>query len=306
MNNKSKLFVMFLIGMTIVFFSLSYIYKNVPSSWNLILNNLFSFENLSKIFIGGIIATFINFLLAYGWFKIISPASKKELHYREVLKTYSGSQIFRYIGGIWGFATIRHLFSRRLGVTHKFLVFAFFVESLFLGISALLLSSGLLFFIDIDFFRKYKIFIVLGFFILGINLLLVMFSKKIFFLKLSNNIKKIFKYPMFIKGFYFYLIYFILLSLIFSSFYSKNMEQGIFMFFAFSWVWLVGFITPGVAQGLGVREAIGILILSRIMTSEEALFIMVSFRIITLLADFFFYFIYLTLFLTDRIKNKIK
>ncbi len=54
---------------------------------------------------------------------------------------------------------------------------------------------------------------------------------------------------------------------------------------SFSLAWVVGFFTPGAPAGLGVREAIMLGILGASYPGSEGVFIIISFRLVTVLGD---------------------
>ncbi|MES9970924.1 MAG: hypothetical protein ABW092_12895, partial [Candidatus Thiodiazotropha sp.] len=60
---------------------------------------------------------------------------------------------------------------------------------------------------------------------------------------------------------------------------------------AFAIAWSVGFLTPGAPSGIGIREAILILLLSPLAGEANALILALLFRLVTIAGDTLFYFI---------------
>ena len=53
--------------------------------------------------------------------------------------------------------------------------------------------------------------------------------------------------------------------------------------------WMAGFVTPGAPAGLGVREAVLLALLERLLTPQQALLVVVLWRVVTTLGDVVFF-----------------
>lgn len=70
-----------------------------------------------------------------------------------------------------------------------------------------------------------------------------------------------------------------------------NLKSNILIFIgAYAASWIIGFVTPGSPGGIGVREALLILILQMYISESQAVTLALVFRIITTLGDILFFF----------------
>ncbi|GEM_PF-1491405 len=116
----------------------------------------------------------------------------------------------------------------------------------------------------------------------------------IFFVKLFKKAKLFFSIYFFaaaIKVTLIYMFVFIILGLFFVfifSFFLNNpvsMHQSFFIVTAYIFSWLMGYITPGSPAGIGVREAVLVLLLGPAFGREAVISAAIIHRTITILGD---------------------
>ncbi len=95
-------------------------------------------------------------------------------------------------------------------------------------------------------------------------------------------------------AFLFYIAFFIGTGMIFSVVGAALSDKGLLdqaasIVPAFAFVWIAGFLVPGASAGIGVREAIFVIILAPAIGESLALSVALIGRIATTLGDFLFY-----------------
>jgi hypothetical protein len=209
---------------------------------------------------------------------------------------YARSQIAKYVPGNVLHIAGRHVMGRALGISHATLSMAAIYE--IIGLLAAALSLGLL-----------------GAGLLGMEqgllgdlqtgLLLLLLVAVIFFAGHRFIPKLLGRYGarLHITGHhptlrllliylgylgFFLLAGSILLALVNNFSGISDIPSAALVLVIFSLSWTAGFLTPGAPSGIGIREAIIVLMLEGITPSAQALIIAILFRVVTVLGDLLF------------------
>jgi len=248
------------------------------------------------ILIGGAIYAAANFLIVLAWHKLLKWFGETNLSWKLSVAIYGRTQIAKYIpGNIFHFSS-RHFMGHESGYEHASLLGAMVYEILGQLTSASLIAL-IGFFIGIT--SAISIFAI-------ILILLLTLTSPIIIQYILNHIKffrgKINLPPL--KGWallksllsiwWLYLAFFVIANAVFSGIVIGVEGRGLMipistLFVAFTISWLAGFIAPGAPAGMGVREAIMILILSRYLAGSACILISLLSRFVTMAGDICFF-----------------
>lgn len=302
MRSRSFEIIKFLIGWPIslvsIFFLLNIIVPNSPMFFSKIRG-----INLPVILLSVFSFQFYFFLRGILWQKILKHKGYN-LPIKKVLFLWSFSELKRYApGNIWSFLG-RLVYFNRLGIKKKDIFHSLFIESLIIVVSSALVSLLSLRFIFYIFHGSEKdIFIQPFIFLIVIFLfILFIFNKKIFKRFIVSNFNPLSNFYLvsisFLSLFFFGLGTYFAASSIF--FLDPKYFLGYIGFFVLAL--LVGYISIITPMGLGVREGVISVVLSRIFSVSEAAFISIFARIIFIISEIIFIFISWVFYQT---KNKI-
>lgn len=289
---RSKIFntAKFLIGWPISVISVILLLKFIPTSFDLLskVKNV----NLPILILSLIFFQFYFFLRGFLWQEILKEKGYK-LPLKKLLFLWSFSELKRYTpGNIWSFLG-RVVSFGKFGVKSKDIIHALFIESEFIIVASIVVSLlSLNFLFDILPDIKYEIFIQpLIVFSAALIFLLFIFNKKIM---------KDFKNPILPR--FGYLQNFKLVTITSAAlicfgigtyfagasvfFLSPQDFLGYAGFFVFAL--LIGYLSIITPMGLGVREGVITVILSKIMPLSSAVFISVFSRFIFIISEAIF------------------
>lgn len=121
-------------------------------------------------------------------------------------------------------------------------------------------------------------------------------------LKRKKTLINIFKYLQIIENIHKYilcLLCYIILIIFNSCLYLAiiilifrtpiNFTTGLNIIGIFTFAWIIGFITPGVSGGIGIRESMMIIVAGQVLPESVIITSMILFRILSIGADFFAY-----------------
>lgn len=292
-----------IIGYIIVVLSFLYIINSFRKlDINLLKENI-NFFWIPWITILIIVYAVTVFLYSLSWKYIIEIFSEVKLSIRFISSIYLKANVAKYLpGNVFHFAG-RHMLVRKKGVKDKDLVFSNIME-----IICLLIFSGIIIFIGfvsgiITIPEIIKEKINLYFLIIAGIVFLILVIGYIIYMKIK---KKTINWKLFVKKksilnilkitlLYFFI--FIILGLVLYSVtlivlnIDLNINDIIFVICSFSLAWVLGYIVPGAPGGLGIREAVIIIMLSSKFTETGALLSSVILRGITILGDVLGFFI---------------
>ncbi len=241
--------------------------------------------------------SFLYLYMAEGWRILLVLVSGVCLD-KHVIFVYLKTVIFKYApGNVFHFLG-RHSLSKTHGLSHKSIAFANGVEILLqlFAVSFIIMIGTLFFDISLnvgEYIVLSKTKILLAFSLLIFLVVIVLFKKKYRETLLSQealfSLMRVFIYHLvFLLGSALILIgvYFFLLDVPFTF---SILVQTIL---ASSVAWLLGFIVPGAPGGVGIREAILVLLLPSIMIVSKELVLAgaLIYRVVTISGEGLTYF----------------
>ncbi len=235
---------------------------------------------------------FLSIFLALAWKKLLELCTNLKLN-REVLSIYLKTVIYKYIpGNVFHFLG-RHSIVKLHDISHKNIAFANALEIILqlLSVLFIILISSLVFGFEIDFgdhftisYTKIALAFALLIFVVGV----VLFKKEyrdLLFQK--DSFLKIF----FVLANYvaFLLISALILFLVYYLFFDLKFSVEIFFSVIFVGLiaWLLGFVVPGAPGGVGIREAIILLLLPKMIAISPEITVAgaLIYRVVTLLGE---------------------
>lgn len=292
------------IGHLFVIIALYYIAQSI-SSLNIEIASLYIYFTLGNVFLSLISLSLYVLVLYIGsllWVFLLHALSRNfNLPTKSLVKVYSKSNLGKYLPGNVMHYVARNVLAKNHLLSHRIIAASSFIEITLILISATLLLTAITFSstidVNIDRYNQYFSYNHL-FFALCILLIFIIFIF-IFRKNFSLNIKNI---KLSIPSFHVLLlatsgyiaIYLVLgISQLLIMVIFDNVELtsynywNILYVFVFSWV--IGFIVPGAPGGIGIREAIFILLLSQNYSEQAIILVAISYRLINIVGDVIFY-----------------
>lgn len=305
---KKNLFtlVKFGIGWPLSFFALYFIFKIISPETGRIIAKL---ENINYFLLTAGFASFFIYFLLRGvlWLSMLEEKGHKHLSFRESTFLWASSEFKRYIpGNIWSFLGKTILFSAKNIPTPDILGLMFW-ESILLTLGALLASLSGLRFVLLMLLPHNKTVDFLTWFIFSLCALVTLF---IIYLKKANNIlpsmriKKFFHTYFFdppnnskfilisLTAYFFFGFGYFLTAASIINFDIRDIWKWIGFF---NLVYLLGYLSLITPTGLGVREALITLGLSKITTLSLSGFVSIFTRVVLILAEIIFLTIFFAL-----------
>ncbi|TGK04511.1 hypothetical protein EHO58_11475 [Leptospira selangorensis] len=293
MNKKRIKFILSLLFICISFgFFAFYLYRNYQDlpdiHWNV---RTVSVSVLAVLIYTG------NFLIAGTiWFILLKDYGAK-IEWKETLRIISVSQFGKYLPGNIGQHVGRVALANEKEVPIIITLQTLFIESAILAITGISISVLGFFFYNFQSLHDSRIVIIQ---LILLALVALLLPKLFFFiinrfgkerlLKFTGGVQlRIPKFSTLILVSILYLITFfnigIVLDLVAETVFEYP-ESNIFLLTtAFSWSWILGYLTPGAPAGLGVREAIIVASLSTRYEPGIAIGLSVILRFITTIGD---------------------
>ncbi len=250
-------------------------------------------------------------LIASSWKMTLDFFSKKKNEVREIFEIYSKTNIAKYIPGNVMHYVGRNFLGRKLGLSHSQIIYSSLIEIFFVIFAAVLLLlifvvTGL---IDIP-FEKLNIdltkrIIIVS--VLVVALFIVFIHPKIRnklkakLLELKSLLEDKIKFSFLLGRItLLYLIFFLISGslFLFTNMFVLNITinrfDEIFIHLgALISSWVIGYVTPGASGGLGVREALIVLLLSPIYGETVSISAAILNRIICVAGDIFLFLAYI-------------
>ena len=246
--------------------------------------------NLSLSFLFCILSIYLN---AYAW-KYIVKWFGSEFKRNNLVSFYVFSNILKYVpGGIWHFVE-RFNFLQKLS-NPQIALYSTLIEPFFMLSGAFLLASlGVI-------FSPFYFFLILPLIFLNRKLIYLVLKilesikgKALEVLRLANskdqfekkiNIISFFPTTAFLLEIGFVLTKFIGFYICLNSFHTNNTPNIIFLLVIFSLSWSLGLMVPAAPSGVGVFEACLLFFIGRNIPQNIILVSVISFRVISTLAD---------------------
>ena len=291
-------------GIIITIISVMYVGYIWYTNWQKITQQSFLLDNLFWIFLSLLFYLGISYFLPLGWITILKTFGVR-ITFNDSMAIYGKSQIAKYVpGNIFHFLG-RHMLSKKYNIENGIIINGIFLEiatQAFVSILIGLFASLFLKISNISFLKPtYYIIIFSTLFILLITFaILFKFFKpfKVWVIKNKlivplKDLKPGYIISHYLLVFIIYFFYTILNGIVFwflsYNFWGYSFDLIFIIIGAYTISWLIGFITPGAPGGLGVREAVLILILTPYISGARALILALLFRLITILADLLFF-----------------
>ena len=251
------------------------------------------------LFVSLLISILIVICNAYNWCRILSCFTSFRVSFIATFYVYAKSNLAKYLPGNIAHYVGRQVFGYSLGITQEKIVSATIFEIIYMVVAATLLSfifmGRKLFEIASSLLPHIKIVVLIAILIF----ILLLIGAIIYFVIKRNTIIK--QVLLFLKAKEFWLtsilviiLYcctFIMNGVMLTSIIGLNITLNIskigFIIAASIISWLIGFITPGVPGGIGVRESVLILILSPLLPNGIILLAALLQRIVMILGDIF-------------------
>ena len=261
-------------------------------SFGVDFTELFSAKTLPGLIVVTAVIMGTLFLASLGWAIWLSFFSGQRASLPETYAVYTRANIAKYLPGNVAHFAMRQLYGTSLGIRQKELLFSSFLEVFCSALTALILSLALakgvfLSFLS-DSLHKPWVAPVLAVVIAALVIFIIVLikKKKAFLLESLAYLKQ--------KAFSISLlsvlgltacnltIYGITLLILFGPNAGANalliVSAGIVS-------WFIGYITPGVPGGIGVREAVLLLMLSPILPDDIILYVAVVQRLAFIFTD---------------------
>lgn len=227
--------------------------------------------------------------LALAWGRIITVLYKK-VPINSCLAIYGISQIGKYVPGNVFHYVGKQFLGVAYGIPGKELAKSQFYEIILQLLSAI----------------GFAIYIGYGYLFPGHNLvalLIMAFAMILIFVTLY------FYNSMMLPALFFYMLFLCALGALFASVikmtshFHYDAESLFFIISAFAAAWLIGFVIPGAPAGIGVREAVLILLLTPSGLAEHDVFSSaILFRIVSVCGDFVFFLLGMLLYFVKKDK----
>ena len=246
--------------------------------------------------------TVVSVILAvFAWRNILTAIDGEQPAFEEVFKVYVKANVAKYLPGNVLHYAGRNILGSRLGWKHSDILLSSFLEVIMILISAavflMIFAYGQ--FVDVmaDAMRNavdnpiIAVLILLGIVIILGGILFIYYKRRDIFDKLRLLFTARFLKVLLIN-FCLYTGTFLILGLVLTFIFSGIFQIGkpgasevLLIISASVLSWFAGFITPGAPGGLGVREAVLILMLSPIYGREYTLAAALIHRLISILGD---------------------
>lgn len=214
-------------------------------------------------------------LLVFGWHHIIL-AEEGQLSLKTSLNIYGKSQIAKYFPGNIFHLAGRQWLGMQQGISQTILLKSSLWEIGLIAVAAVLIGLTSLANLFTTFSAMILIMLIM---IIGIAYVLTEFFK-------TGYVKAFYAYLIFhiIAG----LLFAVVLNLIDGNVFNQPASLAICIS-AYVLAWLVGFVTPGVPGGVGVREMVILVLLGHGYSEQTLLVALIVSRIVTTLGDLFLF-----------------
>lgn len=281
-------------GFLLVAVSVYFIWKSVDFITLVKLTDSVTPLDIFLFFALCILYFFINFLRAVNWSNLISiQSSKPGFSAAYAVSVYLRTEIIKYVpSNVMHFAG-RQFMMRKSGVKDRYTAAASTADIvLVLAAAALSVIAGL-YFLDINLpshyiiqSTRFKIFILLSF-TAGLSFLVMLAVKRRSVHRFMHR-KTIFTI---LKGMLFSIIIFFINALIFTLIIHETSESAFhfkdffFVWSGYSFCWAAGLIVPGAPGGLGIREALIVIVFGNIYGNDSMAISGIIMRIVSISGD---------------------
>ena len=304
MNNKVRLIGIIIMAVAVVFLVRRFL------SFQVDFSKLFSVQTLPYIVLVTVAVMVTLLIGSISWTIWLSFFSGQKVPILATFSIYARSNIAKYLPGNVGHYAMRQLYGASLGVKQTELLFSSILEIFCMAITAFILSfllarDVIFTFLSNSFQRVWVLpllIVVIVVIVAGVGFFLR--KKKISVSEILSHLKK--------KEFRISLIsvlgliacnmaiYGVILLVLLRS-HTDIGSSGLLIISAGIVSWFAGFITPGAPGGIGVREAVMVLMLSPIISEDIVLYVAVVQRVAYIFSDVFTWVIGKAIFGTNSV-----
>jgi len=288
-NKKLRILGVIIMAVAVVFLVRRFL------SFHIDFARLFTSETIPGLIVVTIAVMATLFLGNICWTIWLSFFAKRKVPVLPTYSVYVKSNIAKYLPGNVGHYAMRQLYGASLGIKQKELLFSSVLEIFCMALTALILSlilaKDVFFTFMHDAFQRAWVLPVLIIVIaaLVIGAIIFMRRKNISFSEVMDYLRlKAFRLSLIaVIGLIVcnLMIYGATLLLLFGTIGNVTGISGLLIISAGIVSWLIGFITPGVPGGIGVREAVMLLMLSPFIAEEIVLYVAVVQRVAFIFSD---------------------
>ena len=249
---------------------------------------LLTAENLTRVAIGSLVYALTGFLLAIAWINIVNALSDLKLSLKDGICIYAVTQVFKYLPSNVLHAVGRYGMTKARGLSHRAVLLAMGGEMLLISLAAATLVVATLAAV----FERTLPDLVLGadwragVFAVAVVAGLVGLVAHAFLRNRRAPLRLGLSYLMFVA--FFLISGMIAVGLLYGLSWTSVSKEAPLIIGAIAAAWLGGWVTPGASSGVGVREAIIILLLSPHIGGDSAALLAVTYRIVTTAGDLAF------------------
>lgn len=303
---KESLKIIFKIfGYLVTLLAIVFVFWKTYNNWSKIIGMLFTQHRLAGPILGIFLYPLLFILIVFSWKLLISGLSGK-ITFKNSFVIYGKAQIAKYIPGNVFHYIYRLLQSKKRGISQEIIINSIFIETILLitvAIIYFIISIFIFNWLDIVFFEAKKLlFIILIAVIILIFIFLIFkFSPKwkkwLFSNKIAVKLNYIDKNKLTINILLTITMYFVFfigigsfLWFLARYLWADNNGPTLFIM-SYAIAWVMGTVTVGAPGGIGIREAILVILLSNYIGEDKSLALALLFRLITVLGDCVFYLI---------------
>ena len=228
-----------------------------------------------------------NYCLSGAWILLLRMLGESTIGAGQLTRIFGKSQIGKYAPGNVLHLAARHVMAKSTGCGHQGLVIAALLENTGLVAAASLISALTLGMAA----RSIQALHWLPWFTPAILAAYVLFPRLLHHFKRSCPVVEV---RRMLAPFLLYLLFFLVAGaglLVIAASEVGRMPDSPIWIGAFAIAWVAGFLTPGSPSGIGIREAILVLLLAPVAGQESALLLALAYRVVTVLGDVLFLFL---------------
>lgn len=247
------------------------------------------------LIIGALGVTFTVNLLSYAWKNSLDYLSHKKNKFVEVSSVYGKANLGKYLPGNVMHYVERNLFATKIGLEQLDLAISSIIEVVGIIIVALMFSfvcARKEFFKAINEYMKKEYIVIFAILLLIIAFLVVFVYIRSS--KIRNMCSRLMNLKFIAVFIYNLVIYAVVLGIlggilvliyqfIFDGGLNPNQIAMVITYYMLAWV--VGFVVPGAPGGIGVREAVLVLLLGPLVGKEVTLSAALIHRLVSIIGD---------------------
>ncbi len=258
------------------------------------------------LFILSFIYSLCSIFYALAWKKLLFIFSGQEIPDKKVINLYLKSNIAKYLpGNVFHFAG-RHILVKEDNISHTHLMLSNLSEIFLLVFtSVIIIAAGLVLrlivipekivsLISLKYvFIAFAVFAIVSSAVLSVLIVKKQYRRIMTILKMINlrNLREIFFTVVLYST-----MFVITGSILFIIFYMLKPDNFSFNFiyqiiFVFTLSWVLGYIVPGAPGGVGIREAVIIIMLAPVSDPQTSALGALILRVVTIIGDIFSFFI---------------